>query len=128
MLFPELPETLTIILGTRGSMPILTRVCMKCHADDPKNFEDKSKEDLPEITYDSGLKDGEVGLTEKRTNYTVQCKSCGHTFILQVRSFIDPVNEGAVLNYVYELSEDGKINFGQLGHFVSFIKDKTGFS
>ncbi len=123
MLFSELPETLTIVLGTRGSMPILTRVCMQCHADDPKSFEDIAKEELSAITHNSGRKDGEEGLTEKRTNYTVQCKSCGHTFILQVRSYIDPINEGSILNHVYELSEDGATNYGQLGHFVSLVNE-----
>ncbi len=124
MLFSELPETLTIVLGTRGSMPILTRVCMQCHADDPKSFEDIAKEELPSISYNTGLKEGEEGLTEKRTNYTVQCKSCGHTFMLQVRSFIDPANGGAILNHVYELSEDGTTNYGQLGHFVSLVNEE----
>ncbi len=124
VLFSELPETLTIVLGTRGSMPILTRVCMQCHADDPKSFEDLAKEELPSISYNTELKDGEEGLTEKRTNYTVQCKECGHTFKLQVRSYIDPANEGAILNHVYELSEDGATNYGQLGHFVSLVNEE----
>jgi hypothetical protein len=123
VLFSDLPETLTIVLGTRGSMPILTRVCMKCHADDPKNFEDTAKEELDPITYDTGIQKGEPGLTEKRANYTVQCKSCGHTFIIQVRSYIDPANNGAILNHVYELSADGTTNYGQLGHFVSLVDE-----
>ncbi len=124
MLFSDLPETLTVVLGTRGSMPILTRVCMQCHADDPKNFEDLAKEELPTTHYNTGLQEGEAGLTEKRTNYTVQCKSCGHTFILQVRSYIDPANGGSILNHVYELSEDGATNYGQLGHFVSLVDEE----
>jgi transcription elongation factor Elf1 len=123
VLFSELPETLTIVLGTRGSMPILTRVCMQCQADDPKSFEDVVKEELPPISYETGMQPSESGLVEKRTNYTVQCKSCGHTFILQVRSFIDPLNEGCILNHVYELSADGATNYGQLGHFVSLVSD-----
>jgi len=123
VLFSELPETLTIVLGTRGTMPILTRVCMQCQADDPKSFEDVAKEELPPISYETGMQASESGLVEKRTNYTVQCKSCGHTFILQVRSFIDPLNEGAILNHVYELSKDGATNYGQLGHFVSQVSD-----
>ncbi|OLS12618.1 MAG: hypothetical protein RBG13Loki_3763 [Promethearchaeota archaeon CR_4] len=124
MLFSELPETLTIVLGTRGSMPILTRVCMKCHADDPKSFEDIAMEELPSISYETGMQACEAGLKEKRVNYTVQCKSCGHTFILQVRSYIDPLNAGSILNHVYELSEDGATNYGQLGHFVSLLTDE----
>ncbi len=124
VLFSELPETLTIVLGTRGSMPILTRVCMKCHADDPKSFEDIAKEELPSINYNKDQQNNEEGLTEKRTNYTVQCKSCGHTFKLQVRSYIDPANGGAILNHVFELSEDGSTNYGQLGHFVSLVNEE----
>ncbi|HMF33607.1 MAG TPA: hypothetical protein VKK79_19445 [Candidatus Lokiarchaeia archaeon] len=120
MRFKELPDTLTIVLGTRGTMPILTRVCMQCQADDPKAFEDVAKEELPPLSSEN--EDGRV-ITTRVTNFTVRCKECGHTFIMQVRSFIDPTKEGLVLNHVYELTEDGSTNYGQLGHFVSLMNE-----
>jgi hypothetical protein len=118
--YKELPDTLTIVLGTRGTMPILTRVCMQCQADDPKAFDDVAKEELPGKTYEN--EDGRE-ISERVTNITVQCKECGHTFIMQIRSFIDPTKEGMVLNHVYELTEDGSTNYGQLGHFVSLVNE-----
>ncbi|OLS14398.1 MAG: hypothetical protein RBG13Loki_2047 [Promethearchaeota archaeon CR_4] len=122
-LFSELPETLTFVLGTWCSKSIFTRVCMQCRADDPKSFEDIAKEELPPITYDTGFQEGEQELVEKRANYAIQCKTCRHTFILQVRSFIDLVNENKILNYVYMLSEDGSTSYTQLGYFVSLVNE-----
>ncbi len=76
-----------------------------------------------QVNFNTGIKEGEPELTEKRANYTIQCKTCRHTFIIQVRSYIDPANNGAILNHVYELSADGTTNYGQLGHFVTTMGD-----